>query len=157
MPRPPPAQKTSSTAPVSTVNWARHAFFTCPRGKSQSGQGKQICCFTFFVGAQVLFLLLFFFLFLACAFTCMNTFLGCMSFMCLPSFFSVHFVLCQILVIIHSYMIRQPNTAQNTKQTTDQSKQRRQPARAQVLNYTLPGSNFSLWVGVASPRLNADG
>lgn len=88
---------------------------------------------------------------LCCAFTCMNKFCCCCCCCCL-SFMSTHFVLCQIRVIIHSYMIRQQNRAQNTttqnrQQTTDNRKQATANS-AQVLNYTLPRS-VGLW-GVAS-------
>lgn len=94
-----------------TVNWDRLAFFTCPRGKSQR-TGKQICCFTFFPSSFVALLIfrLHEYIFGLHVFYVSPHLL--LSPYCLPS--TVHFVLCQIRVIIHSYMIRQPNTEHKT-------------------------------------------
>lgn len=107
---------------VSAVKWAMFAFFTCRRGKSQR------------TGKQIYFLLLFFpsFLsFLFCAFTCMNKFFGLHVFYVLALSHSrclfghlFLYILCFVKFVslfIHTWL---GNRTQNTKQTTDNSKQR---------------------------------
>lgn len=122
-----PFQQHSSTAPVSTVNWARHAFFTCPRGKSQPGQGKQICCFTFFfsVGAQVLFFCFSSYFSLAHLLAWIHFWAACLLCSLLPSF--LLYILCFVKFVslfIHTWL------GNRTQRRTRNRQQRRQTARS---------------------------